>query len=104
MIEILTQSGATIRSDASTEEQKARLRVAARALGGEILRSQMMFTTDAVLEVTEGGVLGTKLTDSSNQTYELWPSGWVLNGEPVLEPPFGAITKIAVPGASEMTA
>lgn len=100
MIEILTASGATIRAEVSTPQQRGMLYVAAHALGGEVVRTQIAIDSAEVMRIADEAIIGTRMVDGEGGEYELWPEGWFLNGDCIISPPFDRMVEVSVPSAT----
>ncbi len=103
MLEVLTQSGAVIRANTDTTQQRASLQVASHAFGGQIAQRPLgptgsVFEADAVLTIMEQMIVGTTFTDTDGNVYELWPQGWLCNGALTSIPSPEHMTSATLPG------
>lgn len=94
MLEVLTKSGAVIRTDTATPE----VAEAADILGGVVVKSQIEEPRETVLQIMDQNIPGTTLTDEDGTVFELTEKGWYADGEAIMVPPFETIIAATMPG------
>lgn len=100
MLELLTNSGAIIHTEAETPA----VRIALDALGGLLVQNETDATHDAVTSIIEQNVLGSTLTDSDGKVYLLTNDGWYYASDDAMEtylspvPPVDSIVAGTLPG------
>lgn len=105
MLDILTTSGAIIRTDAEEgTPHRERINRAVELLGGILVQSDTDPHVDAVLSIIDLNVLGTSLIDEDGMKYLLTDEGWYSATEDreheflTKVPPFETVVAASIPG------
>lgn len=94
MLELLTKSGAVIRTDEATPA----VNQAAEILGGLVVKSDVEEPRETVLQIMDQNIVGTTLTDSDGTVFTLTHGGWMADSEHISVPPFETIVAATMPG------